>query len=147
MIENIDWYLICKYFHIIFMTTWMAGLFYLPRIFVYHSKVKINSNQYKTFIIMERKLLKIIMNPSMILTWIFGLLLVINQKIYDQTWFQLKFIFVVLISIFHMYCARIRKLFENDKNCKNEKFFRYINEIPTILFFVIVYLVVFQPLS
>ena len=103
MIENIDWYLICKYFHIIFMTTWMAGLFYLPRIFVYHSKVKINSNQYKTFIIMERKLLKIIMNPSMILTWIFGLLLVINQKIYDQTWFQLKFTFVVLISIFHMY--------------------------------------------
>ena len=143
--ENLNYYLIIKYFHIVFVTTWMAGLFYLPRLFVYHSKVKINSNEYKTFLTMEYKLLKYIMNPSLILTWFFGLLLVFHLKIYNELWLNLKFSAIVLMSMFHMYCARIRKLFESGKNRNSEKFFRWINEIPTILFLIIIFLVVFKP--
>ena len=143
--ENTNYYYWIKFFHIVFMTTWMAGLFYLPRIFVYHSSAKKKSTEYNTFIIMEQKLMKFIMNPSLILTWIFGLLLVIHLELYDQFWLNLKFIIVILMSVFHMYCAKIRKNFENNINIKGEKFFRWINEVPTILFLLIVFLVVFQP--
>ena len=136
-----------KYLHIIFFTTWMAGIFYLPRLFVYHSKAKLESGEYETFIIMEKKLLRFIMNPSMIFTWIFGLLLVVHQEIYNEIWFKIKFIFVILISIFHMYCARVRKMFELKRNISKENFFRWINEIPTILFLVIIYLVIFKPFN
>ena len=86
--ENIDLYSLYKYFHLVFMTTWMAGLFYLPRLFVYHSMAKIESREYETFIIMEKKLLRFIMNPSMIFTWIFGLLLVVHQEIYNEDDFE-----------------------------------------------------------
>ena len=134
-----------KYFHIVFFTTWMAGLFYLPRLYVYHSKTQKKSTEYETFIIMEQKLMRYIMNPSMILTWLFGVLLVVNLEIYDQLWLNLKFVFVFLMSIFHMYCAKIRKNFETKKNNKDENFFRWVNEVPTILFLIIVFLVVFQP--
>ena len=145
--ENIDLYSLYRYFHLVFMTTWMAGLFYLPRLFVYHSKAKLESREYETFIIMEKKLLRFIMNPSMIFTWIFGLLLVVHQEIYNEIWFKIKFIFVILISIFHMYCARVRKMFELKRNISKENFFRWINEIPTILFLVIIYLVIFKPFN
>ena len=127
------------------MTTWMAGLFYLPRIFVYLSSAKKKSTEYNTFIIMEQKLMKLIMNPSLILTWIFGLLLVIHLELYDQFWLNLKFIIVILMSVFHMYCAKIRKNFEYNINQKDEVFFRWINEVPTVLLLLIVFLVVFQP--
>tara|TARA_X000000950_G_C13433312_1_gene464941 strand:- start:70 stop:456 length:387 start_codon:yes stop_codon:yes gene_type:complete len=127
------------------MTTWMAGLFYLPRLFVYHSKAGSNTKEYNTFLIMEKKLLKFIMNPSMILTWVFGILLVLYQQSYEETWLKIKFILVVLISIFHMYCARIRKIFEQRTNKNSEKFYRWINEVPTIIFLSIIYLVVFKP--
>ena len=140
-----DYYLLFKYFHIVFITTWLAGLFYLPRIFVYHARANINSTEYETFLIMEYKLLKYIMNPSLILTWIFGLLLVINLEIYDKLWLNLKFCSVILLTGFHMYCARVRKIFEAKRNQNTEKFYRYINEIPTILFLIIVFLVVFKP--
>ena len=140
-----DYYSLFKYFHIVFITTWMAGLFYLPRIFVYHSRAKIDSTEYETFLVMEYKLLKYIMNPSLILTWIFGLLLVINLEIYDKLWLNLKFCAVILLTVFHMYCARVRKIFEAKQNQNTEKFYRYINEIPTILFLIIVFLVVFKP--
>ena len=142
---EINFYNLFKFFHIIFVTTWMAGLFYLPRLYVYHSKAQKKSSEYKTFIIMEQKLMRYIMNPSMILTWVFGLLLVVNLEIYNHLWLNLKFLLVFAMSIFHMYCAKIRKNFENERNIKNEKFFRWINEVPTILFLSIVYLVVFQP--
>ena len=122
--ENIDLYSLYKYFHLVFMTTWMAGLFYLPRLFVYHSMAKIESREYETFIIMEKKLLRFIMNPSMIFTWIFGLLLVVQQEIYNELWFKIKFIFVILISIFHMYCARVRKMFELKKKHFKRKIFQ-----------------------
>ena len=140
-----SFYNLLKFFHIVFFTTWMAGLFYLPRLYVYHSKTKKKSSEYNTFIIMEQKLMRYIMNPSMILTWVFGVLLVLNLEIYDQFWLSLKFVFVFLMSVFHMYCAKIRKTFENNVNTKDEKFFRWINEVPTILFLIIVFLVVFQP--
>ena len=142
---EINFYNLLKFFHIVFVTTWMAGLFYLPRLYVYHSKAPKKSREYKTFILMEQKLMRYIMNPSMVLTWLFGVLLVVNLEIYDQFWLNLKFVFVFFMSIFHMYCAKIRKRFVNGTNKKDEKFFRWINEVPTILFLIIVFLVIFQP--
>ncbi|MFL2679421.1 MAG: protoporphyrinogen oxidase HemJ [Alphaproteobacteria bacterium] len=136
-----------KAFHIIFFTTWMAGLFYLPRIFVYHSNAKKNSSEYKVFVIMERKLLLYIMNPSMILTWILGLLLILNIQEYKTNWFTIKVLLVFLMSVFHIYCAKVRKDFEKNKNKKSHKFYRLINEIPTVLFFLIVLTVVFKPFN
>ena len=145
--DEIIFFKIIKSLHIIFVTTWMAGLFYLPRIFVYHSNSTVNSKEYETFIIMERKLLKYIMNPSFVLTWIFGLLLVIYIREINSIWFYLKFFCVVVMSIFHMYCAKIRKIFENKKNIRGERFYRFINEVPTVLFVIIVFLVVFKPMN
>ena len=140
---DIETYKIFKTLHIIFFTTWMAGLFYLPRLFVYHCQVKIRTDEYKRFVIMERKLLKYIMNPSFILTWGIGIILVINIE--PALWLNIKIICIVLMSSFHMYCAKIRVQFEKNNNKKNEKFFRYINEVPTVLFIVIVFLAVFKP--
>ena len=141
-----NFYNTLKYLHIIFFTTWMAGLFYLPRLFVYHSKAKNNSTEYNTLITMETKLIKYIMNPSMILTWIIGTALVVHLQAYNQVWLNIKFVMVVLMSVFHMYCARIRKRFENKSNTQSEKFYRIINEVPTILFLIIVFMVVFKPI-
>ena len=140
---DIETYKILKILHIIFFTTWMAGLFYLPRLFVYHCQIKIRTEEYKRFVTMERKLLKYIMNPSFILTWGIGIILVINIE--PALWLNIKIICIVLMSSFHMYCAKIRVQFEKNNNKKNEKFFRYINEVPTILFIVIVFLAVFKP--
>ena len=140
---DIEIYKTLKTLHIIFFTTWMAGLFYLPRLFVYHCQVKIKTDEYKRFVTMERKLLKYIMNPSFIITWGIGIILVINIE--PALWLNIKIICIVLMSSFHMYCAKIRVQFERNNNKKNEKFFRYINEVPTILFIVIVFLAVFKP--
>tara|TARA_B100000035_G_scaffold20707_1_gene16441 strand:+ start:523 stop:954 length:432 start_codon:yes stop_codon:yes gene_type:complete len=140
---DIEIYKILKTLHIIFFTTWMAGLFYLPRLFVYHCQVKIKTDEYKRFVTMERKLLKYIMNPSFIITWGIGIILVTNIE--PALWINIKIICIVLMSSFHMYCAKIRVQFEKNNNKKNEKFFRYINEVPTILFIVIVFLAVFKP--
>ena len=142
---EINYYNLLKFFHIVFFTTWMAGLFYLPRLYVYHSGTKRNSPEYKIFITMEKKLMKYIMNPSMIFTWLFGILLVLHLDIYNQLWLNLKFVLVFLMSVFHMYCAKVRKNFESNINKKDAKFYRWINEVPTILFLLIVFLVVFKP--
>ena len=136
-----------KTIHIISFTTWMAGLFYLPRLFVYHSKENKNSKTYSTFIIMEKKLLKYIMNPSFIITFVSGLILVLQTKQYEERWFIIKFLLVVSMSVFHMYCAKVRISVEKMLNEKDEKFFRIINEIPTILFLGIVVIVVFKPFN
>ena len=138
-------YSILKSLHIIFFTTWMAGLFYLPRLFVYHSSCKENSNQYKTFTTMEKKLLRFIMNPSMFLTWFLGIALALLNNYLLSTWLIIKISLVILMSVFHMYCAKVRKDFEGHSNKKEESFFRIINEIPTILFILIVLVVVFKP--
>lgn len=135
-----------KAFHIISMTCWMAGMFYLPRLYVYHCGAKIGSEQDKTFQVMERKLLRYIMNPSMILTIILGLML---ASIYGLAalglWFHLKMLIVTLLVIIHGYLAKWRKDFVAGKNRHTERFYRIMNEAPTVLFIFAVILVVIKP--
>ena len=140
-------YVYLKMFHIIFFTTWMAGLFYLPRLFVYHASAKKNSSEYNTFVTMEKKLFLFIMNPSMIITWIIGIGLIHISEYSNSNWLILKIFLVFLMSSFHMYCARIRKQFASKLNTRNEKFYRLLNEIPTVLFLAIVFLVVIKPFN
>jgi putative membrane protein len=122
----------------------MAALFYLPRLFVYHSTKEIGSDSSETFKVMEAKLLKIIANPSLIFVWISGLVLLGYKGL--EIWLILKMFLVMAMTLFHFYLNFLRIGFENDTNQKTEKFFRIINEIPTILLLVIVILVVFQPI-
>ena len=137
-------YLFIKAIHIISFTAWMAGMFYLPRIFVYHSEKKLDKNTYKKFLIMENKLIKIIMTPAMLATWFLGFtLVIINNSI--ELWVLIKIFFVILMSACHGFFIKCYKDFYNRKNKYNEKFFRIINEIPTFLLVVIVFLVVFKP--
>ena len=137
-------YLIFKTIHIISVITWMAALFYLPRLFVYHATKEIGSDSSETFKVMEAKLLKIIANPSLIFVWISGLVLLGYKGL--EIWLILKMFLVMAMTLFHFYLNFLRIGFENDTNQKTEKFFRIINEIPTILLLVIVVLVVFQPI-
>ncbi len=139
-------YLLFKSLHIISFVAWMAGLLYLPRLFVYHCEEKFNSNTYKKFELMEKRLLKFIMNPAMILTWFFGVAMLFNSiTIVFTLWFILKFILVMMLSAFHGFLSVCRKNFVNNSNTKSAKFYRLINEIPTVLLILIVFLVVFQP--
>jgi putative membrane protein len=141
-------YLLFKSLHLLAVISWMAGLLYLPRIFVYHAE---NIDQKKTseiFKIMERRLFNYIMMPAMILTWIFGILLVGSlgvQALYEL-WVILKGIFVLLLTHYHFYLGKCVRLFANDQNKKTSKFFRIINEVPTILLILIVFIVVFKPI-
>ena len=137
-------YLVVKSLHIISVITWMAGLLYLPRLFVYHSTQEIGSDSSETFKVMEAKLLKIIANPSLIFVWISGLVLLGYKGL--EIWLILKMFLVMAMTLFHFYLNFLRIGFENDTNQKTEKFFRIINEIPTILLLVIIVLVVFQPI-
>ena len=139
-------YLLFKSLHIISFVAWMAGLLYLPRLFVYHCEEKFNSNTYKKFELMEKRLLKFIMNPAMILTWFFGVAMLFNSiTIVFTLWFLLKLILVMMLSAFHGFLSVCRKNFVNNSNTKSAKFYRLINEIPTVLLILIVFLVVFQP--
>ena len=138
-------YNLLKSCHIIFMTTWMAGLFYLPRLFVYHSGTKKNTDQYEIFIVMEKKLYLYIMNPSLILTWLLGLILIYVTGSFHEIWLAIKFILVILLTVFHIYCGTVIKKFEKRKNRSKDKYYRIINEIPTIIFIAIILLVVFKP--
>mgnify|MGYP001182704835 CR=1 FL=1 len=139
-------YNLLKSFHIIFMTTWMAGIFYLPRLFVYHSSARINSSQYQIFIVMERKLFLYIMNPSLILTWLCGIGLIHVTESSDEIWLSIKVILVILLTVFHIYCGKVIKKFRERENTKKEKYYRIVNEIPTIIFITVIFLVVFKPL-
>ena len=137
-------YLFIKAIHIISFTAWMAGMFYLPRIFVYHSEEKLNIYTYKKFLIMEKKLIKIIMTPAMLATWLLGFaLILINNSI--ELWLLIKIFFVILMSACHGFFVKCYKDFYNKKNKYSSKFFRIINEVPTFLLVVIVLLVVFKP--
>ena len=140
-------YLLFKSLHLIFVISWMAGLLYLPRIFVYHSE---NNNEIITtvFKTMERKLFYYIMTPSMILSWLFGILL-ISEIGFDQlahSWLQLKLILVILLTTYHFYLGLLLNKFKFNENKKSSKFFRYINEIPTLFLILIVFIVVFKPI-
>ena len=141
--RRMNTFLVFKTIHIISVITWMAALFYLPRLFVYHSTKKIGSDSSETFKVMESKLLKIIGNPSLVFVWISGLVLLGYKGL--EIWLVLKMFLVLGMTLFHLYLNFLRKRFENDANEKSEKFFRVINELPTILLLIIVVLVVFQP--
>ena len=140
-------YLLFKSLHLIAVISWMAGLLYLPRIFVYHSE---NNNEIITsvFKIMERKLFYYIMTPAMILSWVFGLILVheIGFQELANLWLQLKLIFVVFLTTYHFYLGFLLNKFRKDQNNKTSKFFRFINEIPTLLLILIVFVVIFKPI-
>jgi|TARA_B100000401_G_C52241740_1_gene455433 putative membrane protein len=126
----------------------MVGLLYLPRIFVYHAENNDESKVSEIFKIMERKLYLYIMTPAMFLSWIFGLILIhsIGFQQLTQLWMVLKIVFVITLTLYHLYLGKILKQFREDKNTHSHKFFRIINEIPTLLLILIVFIVVFKPL-
>ena len=137
-------YLLFKSLHLIAVISWMAGLLYLPRIFVYHVENidhKISSSIFKT---MERKLFYFIMMPAMILSWIFGLILI--SVIGLETILKLKLILITLLTIYHFYLGKLLNDLKIDQNTKSSKFFRIINEVPTILLILVVFIVIFKPI-
>ena len=140
-------YLLFKSLHLIAVISWMAGLLYLPRIFVYHSE---NSNEVVTtvFKTMERKLYNYIMTPAMILSWVFGLILIheIGFQQLASLWLQFKLILVLLLTIYHFYLGSLLNKFKLNQNRKTSKFYRYINEVPTLLLILIVFIVIFKPI-
>ena len=144
-------YLLFKSIHLIAVISWMAGLLYLPRIFVYHSEaIKNNKSEdlMSTFKIMERRLFVYIMNPAMIVSWIFGALLIltIGMDNFGFLWLQLKMLFVVILTIYHFFLFQCLRKFDENNNSYSPKFYRIINEIPTVLLIVIILTVVFKPL-
>ena len=143
-----NFYLLFKSLHLITVIAWMAGLLYLPRIFFYHSENIGDLNSSNIFKIMEKKLFYYIMTPAMILTWLFGFLLVytLGFSIFNEIWMQLKFIFVILLTIYHFYLGNCVGNFIIDQNTNSSKFYRIINELPTILLIFIVFIVIFKPI-
>ena len=141
-------YLLFKSLHLIAVISWMAGLLYLPRIFVYHTETVNNKDKYDTFLIMERRLLIYIMNPSMILSWIFGLLLLhsIGLSVLKESWLVIKIILVLALTFYHFFLFSCHKSFSENVNTHSSKFFRFINEVPTILLIFIIFIVVFKPI-
>ena len=138
-------YVWIKAFHVIAVIAWMAGMLYLPRLFVYHCAAEKGSVQSETFKVMERRLLRAIINPAMIATWILGLTLAVMGHWFDSGWLQAKLALVVVLSALHGLFARWVKAFGADANRHSQKFYRIINEVPTIIMVVIVILVVVKP--
>lgn len=136
-----------KAFHIIAMVAWMAGLFYLPRLYVYHCALQRGSAESERFKVMEHRLLKQIMNPAMIATWGFGILLVLTPGLVDWSagWWHIKLAAVLLMSGFHGAMSKWRRLFMEDRNSKTQRFYRIANEVPTFLLVVIVIMIVVRP--
>jgi|TARA_B110000438_G_scaffold301097_1_gene355120 putative membrane protein len=141
-------YLLFKALHLIAVVSWMAGLLYLPRIFVYHVENIEDENQSKTFKTMERKLFNYIMMPAMFLTWLFGLALIHNLSfsVFSEFWMQVKLGLVLILTYYHFYLGKCVRMFASNQSSKSSKFFRIINEVPTILLIIIIFLVVFKPL-
>ena len=144
-------YLLFKSIHLIAVISWMAGLLYLPRIFVYHSEAIANNKSedlMSTFKIMERRLFIYIMNPAMIVSSIFGVLLIhtIGMDNFGSLWLQLKLAFVIVLTIYHFFLFQCLRKFAENNNFYSPKFYRTINEIPTILLILIILVVVFKPL-
>ena len=144
-------YLLFKSIHLIAVISWMAGLLYLPRIFVYHSEAVQNNKSedlMEIFKVMERRLLVYIMNPAMIVSWIFGMLLIhtIGMDNFGSLWLQLKLVFVIILTIYHFFLFQCLRKFNENTNNYSPRFYRIINEIPTVLLIGIVLVVVFKPL-
>ena len=144
-------YLLFKSLHLIAVISWMAGLLYLPRIFVYHSEATANNKSedlIATFKVMEKRLFVYIMNPAMIVSWIFGILLIhtIGMENFGFLWLQLKLIFVIILTIYHLFLFQCLRKFAENSNSHTPKFYRIINEIPTVLLIGIILIAVFKPL-
>ena len=141
-------YLLFKSLHLIAVISWMAGLLYLPRIFVYHTENLNDSNTSSIFKIMEKKLYLYIMMPAMVLSWIFGMILISNIgfETLSTLWIKIKLILVILLTLYHFYLGKLLEDFRLNKNTKSSKFFRIINEVPTLLLILIVFIVIFKPL-
>ena len=141
-------YLWTKSFHVISIIAWMAALFYLPRLYVYHTEVPRGSRESERFKVMERKLYKQIMTPAMIATWVFGILLVLTPGIIDwkhDAWWHVKLLMVILMSGFHGATGAWRRAFLEDRNVKSSRYFRFANEVPAVLVLVIVIMVIVKP--
>ena len=146
MLENL--YPWIKAFHVIALIAWMAGMLYLPRLFVYHASLAPgpgSAAQSATFKVMERRLLKAIMNPAMIVTWVLGLTLAWTSGAYATAWLQAKFVLVLAMTGIHGWLARMVKDFAADRNSRGHRFYRVLNEVPTLLMIAIVILVVVKP--
>jgi len=141
-------YLLFKSLHLIAVVSWMAGLLYLPRIFVYHVENKEKKEATDIFEVMEKKLFFYIMRPAMIFTWIFGLVLVYLNgiEIFAQLWMQIKIVLVILLSAYNDYLGKCLTSLRDNSNTRSSKFFRIINEIPTVMLIFIVFLVIFKPI-
>ena len=141
-------YLLFKSLHLIAVISWMAGLLYLPRIFVYHVENKDKKEATAIFEVMEKRLFFYIMRPAMILTWIFGLILIYLNgiEIFSQLWMQIKIVLVILLSGYNDYLGKCLISLKNNSNTRSAKFFRIINEMPTVMLIFIVFLVSFKPI-
>ena len=142
-----NFYLLFKSLHLIAIISWMAGLLYLPRIFVYHSEAE-NDSQKAIFKIMERKLYNYIMMPAMLLSWLFGILLIhsLGFSVFSELWMKIKTLGVIILTFYHFSLGKYLNDFAVDNNLKSSKFFRIYNEIPTIILVVVIFAVVFKPL-
>jgi putative membrane protein len=142
-----SYYFWLKSLHIIGMVAWMAGIFYLPRLYVYHCSIARGTAESERFKVMERRLLKQIMTPAMLATWVFGILLVLTPGVmsWHEAWWPVKFACVLLLTGFHGACSRWRRDFLEDRNRRSERFYRIANEVPTILMIVIVIMVIVKP--
>ena len=134
-----------KAFHIIAVIAWMAGMLYLPRLFVYHCETSPGTPEYERFSLMERKLMRIIINPAMVAVWTFGLLLAQTLNVWAQPWFHVKLLAVVIMSGFHGMFSKWRRDFEKGTNTRTQRFYRIVNEVPAVLMMIIVVLVVVKP--
>ena len=139
-------YFFFKSLHLISVISWMAGLLYLPRIFVYHSEAT-HASQKDIFKIMERKLYNYIMMPAMLLSWLFGILLVhnITFSVFFELWMQIKIVSILILTYYHFTLGKYLNDFAIDNNQKTSKFFRIYNEIPTIILIVVIFVVIFKP--
>ncbi len=141
-------YLLFKSLHLIAIVSWMAGLLYLPRIFVYHVENKEKKIVTDVFEVMERRLFFYIMRPAMIFSWVFGLILIFLNgiEIFSQLWMQIKIILVIILSFYNEFLGRCFSALKNSTNTKSAKFFRVINEIPTLILIIVVFLAIFKPI-
>ena len=143
-----NYYLLFKSLHLISVISWMAGLLYLPRLFVYHAETVNNDEKKETFKLMEKRLFFYIMNPAMILSWLFGVLLIhsIGVESFSQLWFQLKLGMVILLTSYHFFLFQCLKSLSLNNSKYSPKFYRIINEVPTLLLIGIIFTVVFKPI-
>jgi putative membrane protein len=143
-----NYYLLFKSLHLISVISWMAGLLYLPRLFVYHAETINNEGKINTFQLMEKRLFFYIMSPAMSLSWLFGILLThsIGFENFGYLWFQLKIVMVLLLTSYHFFLLHCLNTFRVSNNRYSPKFYRYLNEVPTIFLIAIVFVVVFKPL-